>query len=133
MANKKIKCFLIYKIEKKSCGSKSSRRYKVAGLQATVHATSKIAALKLLNDKFSGISLFVIANTECEPSKLAKGDHCNHNLIIKDDNDITPLGCILPNSPEWTRRMGLIHYSKSIPKSRQEKIARVQKRKDIFD
>jgi len=129
MPKRKIICFLVYRIEKQY-RRQVSRPYKVAGLQATVHATSKTSALKLLQGKFPGVSFKVIANTECNPSQILAGEHCIRNLIIKDDRDETPLGYILPNSPEWHKRFGA--GQPNISKGRQEKIKQIQKRKDIF-
>ncbi len=129
-----IICFLIYRIEKRYRRN-ISRPYKVEGLQTTVHATSKSAALKLLDVSYPGMKFQLVINMACDPSKLGVGNHCPRNLIVKDQNDPTPLGYILPHSPEWNERYGFDASvtPPSISKRRQEKIDQAQKRKDIFD
>ncbi|XOU94181.1 MAG: hypothetical protein ACNFW9_05030 [Candidatus Kerfeldbacteria bacterium] len=131
MAKREMCCFLIYKIEKRYRRS-IARVYKVEGQHATIHATSKTAALKILKGLFPGLKFKVVVNQKCCPTKIVQGDHCFNNLIAKDPSDFTLLGFIQLNSPEWIRRVQ--DSSKPISDNRQKIINDMhKKRPDLYD
>lgn len=111
--------------------------YRPFGSVITIHAASRGHAIRLLNDKslrfpfkvFPG--LYVRENQKCSPEKIPTGDHCYYHLIAKPTYDLTPLGGMTPNSPEWMRRVE--QQPDLVDPKREALIQLIRQRKDIGD
>jgi len=119
-ARRKLICFFV--MWKK-------RHHHVEGWQwATVHARSKNRAEQLLSTQgLWHFSMSLVENKKCDPNKLAPEEHCTHCLVVADVDDDTPLGSIVPNSPEWHERFHSPVRGK-ISEQRMKEIEKVHER-----